>query len=177
MRFLCSSAKNGVTRTVGGGGSVATPRWSPRRARVVTWLWRQTRWIGEKGTEGTEGTKGTGSSPIKPNQTKSNRIGRVGGGCAVDSGQWLVAAGGWRKRTAESSPVKPSQTQSNRFDSGLSKNTTILSEMLMLLPWPKLHSVRLIKPNQTKSNLRVGKKIKIQRSRFQIQWSKHHNTR
>jgi hypothetical protein len=29
----------------------------------------------------------------------------------------------------------------------------------MLMPWPKLHSVGLFKPNQTKSNLRGGKNV------------------
>ena len=98
------------------------------------------------------------SNQIKPNQTCE----RVERGCEVDRGQWLVASGWWRKRPAESGPVKPSQTQSNRFDSASSKNKTILSEMLMLVAGPKLHSVGLIKPNQTKSNLRGGKKCKFQ---------------
>jgi hypothetical protein len=114
----------------------------------------------------------TKSNQIKPNQTCGG-----GGGCGVDSGRWLVASGRWRKRPTEHSPVKPSQTQSNRFNSGSNKNNTILSEMLMLLPWPKLHSVGLIKPNQTKSNLRGGKKFIVHGSRFKIQCSKHHNTR
>jgi hypothetical protein len=99
------------------------------------------------------------SNQIKPNQT----CGVVGGGCGVDSGQWLVASVRWRKKPAESRPVKPSQTQSNRFDSGSSRNKTILGELLMLVPWPKLQPVGLIKANQTKSNLRRGKKCKFQR--------------
>jgi hypothetical protein len=76
-----------------------------------------------------------------------------------------------------SSPVKPGQIQSNLSDSALSKNNTILSEMLMLVLWSKLHSVRQIKPNQTKSNLHDVKKFKRQGSRFRFQCSKHRNTR
>jgi hypothetical protein len=90
----------------------------------------------------------TKSNQIKPNQTCE----RVGGGGGVDSGQWLVASGWWRKRQAESSPVKPSQTQSNRFDSGLSKNTTIISEMLMLWPWIAPGLANQTKSNQIKPN-------------------------
>jgi hypothetical protein len=30
-------------------------------------------------------------------------------------------------------PVKPSQTQSNQLDQGLTRNTTIMSEILMLI--------------------------------------------
>jgi hypothetical protein len=52
--------------------------------------------------------------------------------------------------------IKPSQTGVTQV---LAKNKTILSEMLMLMPWPKLHSVGLFKPNQTKSNLRGGKNV------------------
>jgi hypothetical protein len=46
---------------------------------------------------------------------------------------------------------------------------TILIEMIMLVPWPKMHSVGLIKLNQTKSNLWDAKKV--QNSKFTVQKS------
>jgi hypothetical protein len=111
------------------------------------------------------------SNQIKPNQTCETAGGRCGGGLKG------LRLGLRKKRAAERRPVKPGQTQSNRFDSGSSKNTTIISEMIMLVPGPKLPSAGLIKPNQTKSKLRGGKKFIILGLRFKILCSKHLNTR
>jgi hypothetical protein len=189
MRLLCSCGKKGGYE---GRRQETSPAWRggwPGQFRKESLL-RGIHSVGDEARphpnplpqerEFTNAAPG-GPNEIKPSQTVSDWIkpARGGGGCGVDSGQWLVAGGWWRKRPAESRAVKPSQTQSNRFDSGSSKNKTIISEMLMLVPGPKLHSVGLNKPDQTKSNQikpAGRKKMRISRLRFKIQWSRHHST-
>jgi len=121
----------------------------------------------EKGTQTTKGSNGTnlaGSSLVKVNQTKSN-----GGGCGIAEIGLVSSETKRHNGTVKLSPTGVTQVRA--------ENNTIISEMLMLGPEPKLHSVGLIKPNQTKSNLRGGKKCRFQGSWFKIQWSNHQNTR